>query len=290
MSTFETTKTVPVTLPDLTPVAEEVMQHFRAQEYEVAGQPTLTHGWHISIKKGTTFKKVMGMQTALNIDIEPAGGATMVKAGVGIFDQQLIPTLITVFVAWPLIIAQIWGMVQQSNLDDEAIGVIERSLMARGGGAVPAPPVSVSFGSSASPSYGTPAGTDAPRSPGAFGGPITPAPASGPNMAPTSGGYSSGYSSGPAGSAPASSPPISSPLASTPISSVPLGTAGSAGSAESTPGGSAGFGGSGGVGSTTPGTPATDAAAGAVPKYCASCGTELAANAKFCPECGMKAA
>jgi len=49
-------------------------------------------------------------------------------AGVGIFGQQAIPTAITVLVFWPVIIAQVWNMAQESNLDEEALRVAEESL------------------------------------------------------------------------------------------------------------------------------------------------------------------
>jgi hypothetical protein len=49
---------------------------------------------------------------------------------VGIFGQQAIPTAITLLVFWPVIIAQVWNMAQESNLDEEALGVAEESLKA----------------------------------------------------------------------------------------------------------------------------------------------------------------
>ena len=52
LSSFETSKTIPVTLDDLTPVANDVMDYFRAQEYEVAGTRTITGGWRSDPSNG----------------------------------------------------------------------------------------------------------------------------------------------------------------------------------------------------------------------------------------------
>jgi hypothetical protein len=87
-------------------------------------------GVQVSIRKGGTFKAIIGMKTALNIKIEPVANGTTVEAGVGIFGQQAIPTAITLLVFWPVIIAQVWNMAHESNLDDEALDVAEESLKA----------------------------------------------------------------------------------------------------------------------------------------------------------------
>ena len=81
----------------------------------VDGIKFLSEDWNISIKKGDLFKAVLGLQTALKIRISLAH--VYVKAGVGIFGQQIIPTVLTVCVWWPFAIPQIWGMIQQNKLD-----------------------------------------------------------------------------------------------------------------------------------------------------------------------------
>ncbi|MGH3145790.1 MAG: zinc ribbon domain-containing protein, partial [Rubrobacter sp.] len=71
----------------------------------------------------------------LNIKIVPQANGTSVDAGVGIFGQQAIPTVITALVFWPVIIAQVWNMAQEAKLDEEALGVAEESLKAHASGA-----------------------------------------------------------------------------------------------------------------------------------------------------------
>ena len=58
------------------------------------------------------------------------------EAGVGIFGQQVIPTMIMLFVAWPVLLTQIWGLVQQSKLDDKALAIAE-AVIRKSGSATP---------------------------------------------------------------------------------------------------------------------------------------------------------
>ena len=130
MGTFNSTKTFAYSVEDIAPVAKDVMDHFEAQDFEVTETNIPTGGAQVSIRKGGTFKAIIGMKTALNIKIEPVANGTTVDAGVGIFGQQAIPTAITLLIFWPVIIAQVWNMAHESNLDDEALRVAEESLKA----------------------------------------------------------------------------------------------------------------------------------------------------------------
>jgi hypothetical protein len=130
MGTFNSSKTFPYFVEDVAPVAQDVMDHFEQQDYEVTETNIPTGGVQVSIRRGGTFKAIIGMKTALNIKIEPVANGTTVDAGVGIFGQQAIPTAITLLVFWPVLVAQVWNMAQESNLDDEALRVAEESLKA----------------------------------------------------------------------------------------------------------------------------------------------------------------
>jgi hypothetical protein len=130
MGTFNSTKTFPYFVEDVAPVAQDVMDHFKEQDFEVTETNLPMGGAQVSIRKGGTFKAIIGMKTALNIKIEPVANGTTVDAGVGIFGQQAIPTAITLLVFWPVLIAQVWNMAHESNLDDEALRVAEESLKA----------------------------------------------------------------------------------------------------------------------------------------------------------------
>ena len=130
MGTFSSSRTVPYRVEDLSSVAQDVMDHFEQQGFEVTETHIPAGGVQVSIRKGGTFKAIIGLKTALNIKIEPQANGTRVQAGVGIFGQQAIPTAITFLVFWPVVIAQAWNMAQESKLDEEALEVAEESLKA----------------------------------------------------------------------------------------------------------------------------------------------------------------
>ena len=71
-------------------------------------------GWHISISKADTFKVVMGTKTALNVELAPKGDGTDVSAGIGVFGQH--GGGLGGVLAGPLMLTQLWGMVQQLSL------------------------------------------------------------------------------------------------------------------------------------------------------------------------------
>lgn len=45
--------------------------------------------------------------------------------------RQAIPTIISMLFFWPVLITQIWGIVQQSKLDDKALEIAEEVLKNR---------------------------------------------------------------------------------------------------------------------------------------------------------------
>jgi ribosomal protein L40E len=130
MSIFKTSKTIPATLTDLTPVAQAVMKHFARQDYEVSDQQPGPKCWEIGIHKGGIFRAVIGMKTALRIRIETIGANTEVGACIGLLDSQGISTAVSMLAFWPVLATQTWGLVRQAKLDEEAIAVAEEALLA----------------------------------------------------------------------------------------------------------------------------------------------------------------
>ena len=94
-------------------------------------------GCDISITKGGAFKAVLGMKTALKVTLLPHGNLISFEAGVGIWGQQAIPTVISMFFFWPVLITQIWGMIEQSKLDDRALE-IANDVIAQSAASLPA--------------------------------------------------------------------------------------------------------------------------------------------------------
>ncbi len=143
MATFRTEKKIDVQLDHegLRAVAADVADHFERQEYEVdSSQLEDKDGWLVSITRGGFFRTVLGQKTALNVSIWPVADGTNLDADIGLFRSQAVPTLITVLIFWPIILGQIWGLVKESEIDDQAVAVAEQSIRAhaKAPGAVPA--------------------------------------------------------------------------------------------------------------------------------------------------------
>lgn len=121
MSTF-CTKTVIYGSPSLIPqIAEHIQKDFEKDEFEVSKDTLCTGGCDISISKGGLFKAVIGMKTALKVTLLPQGNNISFEAGVGIWGQQAVPTIISMLFFWPVLLTQLWGLVKQSQLDDRAL-------------------------------------------------------------------------------------------------------------------------------------------------------------------------
>ena len=128
MSAFKTTKLLYGNPVLIGRISTAIADHFKASGYEVTEQSLVSGGREVSITKGGLFKAVLGMKTALKISLTPEEGKTRFRAGVGIFGLQVIPAAIALFFYWPVLLTQIWGLIQQSKLDDEALEVAERII------------------------------------------------------------------------------------------------------------------------------------------------------------------
>ena len=119
--------------PSLIPsIASSIESAFTAEGYEVQNQSLISGASEISITKGGIFKAVLGMKTALKVTLKPQGNGIFFDAGVGIFGQQAIPTVISMLFFWPVLLTQIWGLIQQSKLDDKALAIAESIIRGNG--------------------------------------------------------------------------------------------------------------------------------------------------------------
>lgn len=125
MATFNTKKTIIASSSLIPEMGNRIVQNFMAEGYEVDSTQLSNGGYDISITKGGMFKAVLGLKTALKVSLTPQSGNVYFDASVGIFGQQAIPAVISLFFFWPVIITQIWGLVEQSKLDDKALAIAE---------------------------------------------------------------------------------------------------------------------------------------------------------------------
>lgn len=128
MGAFTTKKTLYGNASQIPAVAEQIRQAFAADGYEVRIENP-ANGQKIYITKGGFVKAALGLRSALKVTMKPLRDGTInIEAGVSIFKQQFVPTVITMCFFSPVVIAQIWGMIKQSKLDEKAVAVAERAL------------------------------------------------------------------------------------------------------------------------------------------------------------------
>lgn len=127
MGTFTTRKRLYGSATNIPAIAQEIRNAFAAEGYEVKIENP--SGEEIYITKGGLFKAAVGLRTALKVTMKPSrDGNIDFEAGVSIVKQQLVPTIISMCIFNPVIVAQIWGMIQQSKLDEKAVEIAERVL------------------------------------------------------------------------------------------------------------------------------------------------------------------
>lgn len=115
--------------PSLIPhISEEMAREFNNDGYEVRVTQLGIDGKEVSITKGGVFKAILGLKTALKITLVPKEDSIQFDATVGLFGFQVIPAAIAILVTWPIIITQVWGLIQQSKLDDKALDIAERVI------------------------------------------------------------------------------------------------------------------------------------------------------------------
>ena len=131
MGIFKTSKLLYGSTDFIPMIAAAIESKFRTDGYDVCVENTSNGGKDISISKGGLFKRVLGMRTALKVSLSPCDGNIWFKTDVGIFGNQVIPTILVVSGMWLILLPQIWGLVHQAKLDDQALEIAERIVYAK---------------------------------------------------------------------------------------------------------------------------------------------------------------
>jgi hypothetical protein len=129
MGTFNSSKTIITGITSFDRIEAAFRQHFENKEFVVVISKN-SNGFFASLTNGGIFKAVLGMKSSLNVEVKQVYNGVSIEAKVGIFGQQIVPSVISMFVFWPVLLTQIAGLVAQSKLDDEAIRVIEDAIHA----------------------------------------------------------------------------------------------------------------------------------------------------------------
>lgn len=127
MATYSKKKLLAASIAQIPQIAEAIRKDFEIDGFEVSIDSLMGGGKDISITKGNLFKAVLGLRSALKITLTPQSDGVFFDANVGIYGQQAIPTVISMLFFWPVLITQIWGLVQQSSLDDRALAAAEKA-------------------------------------------------------------------------------------------------------------------------------------------------------------------
>ena len=127
MGTYNKKKLLAAHSSQINSIAEAIQNDFVRDGFEVNVDTLMSGGKDISITKGNLFKAVLGMRSALKVTLIPQSDGVLF-ANVGIYGQQAIPTVISMLFFWPVLITQIWGLVEQSSLDDRALAAAERAI------------------------------------------------------------------------------------------------------------------------------------------------------------------
>ncbi len=131
MGTYSKKKLLAAHPSQINAIAEAIQNDFQQDGFEVNVDSLMSGGRDISITKGNLFKAVLGMRSALKVTLIPQTDGVLFDANVGIFGQQAVPTVISMFLFWPVLITQIWGLVEQSALDDRALALAEQVVAGR---------------------------------------------------------------------------------------------------------------------------------------------------------------
>ena len=136
MAIYSKKRLLAATVAQIPQIGEAIRREFEIDDFEVNIDNLMSGGLDISITKGNLFKAILGMRSALKITLVPQMGGVLFDANVGIYGQQSIPSIISMFFFWPVLITQIWGLVEQSKLDDRALEAAERACGLRQGAAL----------------------------------------------------------------------------------------------------------------------------------------------------------
>jgi len=128
MATYSKKKLLQAHPSQIKNIADAICLEFENDGFEVKVDDLISGGKDISITKGGIFKAVLGMRSALKVTLIPQPEGILFDANVGIYGQQAIPAVISMFIFWPVLLTQIWGLIEQSALDDRALAAAEKAV------------------------------------------------------------------------------------------------------------------------------------------------------------------
>jgi hypothetical protein len=130
MGTFSKKEIIETSPTSIPAISQHIKEVFEADGYEVAIDKLSSGGCDISITKGGLFKAVLGLKSALKVCLTPQHDSVLLEANVGIWGQQIVPFAISLFLFWPVLVTQMWGIIEQSRLDDKVVATAKEAVAA----------------------------------------------------------------------------------------------------------------------------------------------------------------
>ena len=124
---FTSTKVFKVSPDRIPDMARTLEVELRKEGYDTRNDMLLGGDMVVSLTKGGLFKAIVGMKTALKVELRAEDGNVLAKTSVGIWGHQIVPTVIMLLWFWPVLITQIWGLVQQSRLDTRVMEILAQA-------------------------------------------------------------------------------------------------------------------------------------------------------------------
>lgn len=111
------------------PVAcRKIKSEFEADGFDYAVKTESFNKTVVLVTKGNLVKQAIGLKQGLEITFKPECGMVSVNARGTVIKDQAIATILSMLVAWPVVIAQIIGLVNQSKLDEMAIETVTSAM------------------------------------------------------------------------------------------------------------------------------------------------------------------
>ncbi len=125
MSAFTSTKYYEVSYSFIPQAIEAIKGAFEADGFDFEKQPGTYNKSIVTVTKGNLVKQAVGLKQGLEISFESNGDRVYVEAKGVVIKNQMIASVITLFITWPVLIPQIIGLIKQAKLDERAIDIID---------------------------------------------------------------------------------------------------------------------------------------------------------------------
>lgn len=128
MSTFTSCKSYPATATFIPFAVERIRTHFSSDGFHVDQKAGACNKTVLEVTKANLFTHAVGLRQGLKITLGNESGNITVEVRGTVLKNQMLASAISLFIAWPVIIPQIIGMIRQSGLDEKAIHVIDAAF------------------------------------------------------------------------------------------------------------------------------------------------------------------